>query len=140
LTCESFVVSCFNLSHYVIDLSTNNTGPIKARKILINLPKVASFDETETMKERNETSVDPISQLNHFCWCNFNYFESGFTKEEVLQIRQALVEKASENFTFDGGDSYMTRDSVYLKLLEGFNYDNKEQINPVSGKATSLYQ
>jgi hypothetical protein len=140
LTCEFFVVSCFNLSHYVIDLSTNNTGPIKAQKILINLPKVASFDETETMKERNETSVDPISQLNHFCWCNFNYFESGFTKEEVLQIRQALVEKASENFTFDGGDSYMTRDSVYLKLLEGFNYDNKEQINPVSGKATSLYQ
>jgi hypothetical protein len=140
LTCEFFVVSCFNLSHYVIDLSTNNTGPIKAQKILINLPKVASFDTTETMKERNETSVDPISQLNHFCWCNFNYFESGFTKEEVLQIRQALVEKASENFTFDGGDSYMTRDSVYLKLLEGFNYDNKEQINPVSGKATSLYQ
>jgi hypothetical protein len=78
--------------------------------------------------------------MNSYCWWDFDYNQHGLTKEQVKSLNSLLVESAWNIYNTSQEESYMTKDNVYLKLLEGFNYEHHQTISEKSGKAQSSYQ
>ena len=51
-----------------------------------------------------------------------------------------MIEKASEHLKYEDFDGCRTRDSVYLQLLSGFDYDVVEVLDTASGKLSIAYK
>mmetsp|Transcript_40953 Transcript_40953/g.47053 ORF Transcript_40953/g.47053 Transcript_40953/m.47053 type:complete len:184 (+) Transcript_40953:767-1318(+) len=83
---------------------------------------------------------DPTKRMLDYCWCFFDADEYSLSLTDVKRLNEILVEKASCEFSYDENDSYLTRNSVYLKLLEGFNYRSEEETNLKTGKVQSVYR
>lgn len=65
---------------------------------------------------------NPCSQMDQYCWCKFDYTEYGLTKEQVKTINEIMIEQASTHLKYEEIEGCISRDAVYLKLLEGFDY------------------
>lgn len=87
-----------------------------------------------------ELNFDPIKVMDQFCWCKFNYKDYGLTKDQVKQINEIMIEKASDHLKYEDFDGCMTRDSVYLQLLSGFDYKHVEVEDPDTGKTSTAYK
>ena len=86
-----------------------------------------------------EISVDPTSVMDQYCWCKFNHKEYGLSKDQVKQVNEVMIDKASEHLRYEDFEGCMTRDSVYLELLKHFEYKSVEATDPDSGKACTAY-
>ena len=93
------------------------------------------------MDQRNTfLNNDPLRMMGNFWWCHFNYKDYDLSKDEVQIINDLMVSRASEHCTYESMDSSLSRDSVYLQLLKGTEYNVVSDTQEESGMKGNLYQ
>ena len=76
-------------------------------------------------------------QLSSYWWCKFNFHEYGLKRSQVSIILRNLVEaavgpKIKKNLEFN-------KNTIYLKLLNQYDYEYSTVINPLTGNYQALY-
>ena len=81
---------------------------------------------------------DPTLEMKNYCWCDFDYASYGLSKIQVNQLSKVMILSNSRRIDFVG-DASLSKNSLYVKLLEGYKYQHVEGTKGFRGKVSSIY-
>lgn len=77
------------------------------------------------------------NQLYEYCWCGFDYRDYGLSKLQANSLLNNLVEAAVGPKVRK--DSDLNKNTIYLKLLQSYDYEYTTEVNPVTGNFQAIY-